>query len=46
MGQYHKRMPALMLLKDIGYWFNIPVQELEPLLRHAEDRVINVENDD
>lgn len=42
-GQYHKRMPALVLAKDKDYWFNSPPQELESLLQHVEDRVIRVE---
>jgi len=42
-GQYHKRMPALILAKDKDYWFNSSPQELEPLLQHVESRVICVE---
>jgi putative SOS response-associated peptidase YedK len=42
-GQYHNRMPALVLTKDKDYWFNSPPQELESLLQHVEDRVIRVE---
>ena len=42
-GQYHTRMPALVLARDKNTWFNAPPQELEPLLRHVEDRVIQVE---
>jgi putative SOS response-associated peptidase YedK len=45
-GQYHKRMPALILAKDKDYWFNGLPQELEPLLQHVEDRVIRVERAD
>ena len=42
-AQYHKRMPALVLAKDKDYWFNSSPLELEPLLQHVEDRVINIE---
>jgi putative SOS response-associated peptidase YedK len=45
-SQYHKRMPVLVLAKDKDYWFNSPSQELEPLLQHIEDRVINIERAD
>jgi hypothetical protein len=34
-------MPALILARDKDDWFNAPPQELEPLLQHVEDRVIN-----
>ncbi|WP_448248102.1 SOS response-associated peptidase [Thalassotalea agariperforans] len=42
-AQYHKRMPALVLAKDKDYWFNSSPLDLEPLLQHVEDRVINIE---
>jgi len=42
-GQYHKRMPALVLARDKDDWFNASPQELEPLLQHVEDRVIHVQ---
>lgn len=42
-SEYHKRMPVLILAKDKDYWFNASHQELEPLLQHVEDRVIQVE---
>lgn len=45
-GQYHKRMPVLVLSKDKDYWFNSPVHELEPLLQHVEDRVISIQRTD
>jgi len=45
-GQYHKRMPALVLAKDKDYWFNSSPQELELLLQHVEDRVIHVDRVD
>ncbi len=45
-GQYHKRMPALVLAKDKDYWFNSSPQELESLLLPVEDRVIHVERAD
>ena len=41
-GQYHKRMPALILARDKDTWFNGSPQELEPLLQPMEDRVIQV----
>ena len=41
-GEYHKRMPALVLAKDKDYWFHSPSHTLEPLLQHVEDRVIHV----
>jgi putative SOS response-associated peptidase YedK len=42
-GQYHTRIPALVLARDKHTWFNASPQELELLLRHVEDRVIQVE---
>ncbi|TYK66902.1 SOS response-associated peptidase [Colwellia echini] len=45
-GEYHKRMPALILARDKDVWFNAPAQELEPLLQHVEDRVINIKRAD
>lgn len=45
-GQYHKRMPLLVLARDKDSWFNSSQQELEPLLGHVEDRVINVQRVD
>lgn len=42
-GQYHTRMPALVLSRDKDTWFNASAQELEPLLQHVEDRIIQVE---
>lgn len=41
-GQYHKRMPALVLARDKDTWFHAAPQELEPLLQHVENRVIQV----
>ncbi|WP_019027615.1 SOS response-associated peptidase [Colwellia piezophila] len=45
-GQYHKRMPALVLAKDKDYWFDSSPQALEPLLQAVEDRVIHVKRAD
>lgn len=41
-GQYHTRMPALVLARDKDIWFNVSLQELDPLLKHVENRVIRV----
>ena len=45
-GQYHKRMPALVLARDKDDWFNASPQELSPMLKAIEDRVINIEQVD
>ncbi len=42
-GQYHKRMPALVLARDKDDWFNASAQEVESLLQPVESRVICVE---
>lgn len=42
-GQYHKRMPALVLARDKDDWFNASPQELSLMLKPIEDRVINIE---
>jgi len=41
-GQYHKRMPALILSKDKDNWFNSSVQDVKPLLTHLDENIINV----
>jgi len=41
-GQYHKRMPVLILPEDKEDWFNLPVPKIEPLLKHVDDKLINV----
>ncbi len=42
----HKRMPVFILARDKDYWFNAPPQELESLLQHVQDRVINIKRID
>lgn len=45
-AQYHKRTPVLILARDKDDWFNASPQELSPMLKHVEDRVITIEKVD
>jgi len=41
-GQYHKRMPALILPTQIDSWFNSPTEELTPLMKPIDESLINI----
>ncbi|MFT5758883.1 MAG: putative SOS response-associated peptidase YedK [Alteromonadaceae bacterium] len=42
-GQYHKRMPVLIAHVDKESWFQSSPQDLEPLLQHVNNEMIQVE---
>ncbi len=44
--EHANKMPVLVLSRDKDSWFNSSQQELESLLGHVEDRVINVQRVD
>ena len=45
-GQYHKRMPVLIVNEDKESWFQSSPQDLEPLLQHVNNEMIHVERND
>jgi putative SOS response-associated peptidase YedK len=45
-SEYHKRMPVLILPEDTDNWFNSNLGEVEPLLQHVNDDMINVHKAD
>ncbi|MCP5170340.1 MAG: SOS response-associated peptidase [Hahellaceae bacterium] len=42
-GQYHNRMPLLILPEHIAYWYNSQPHELQPLLTPIPDDYIQVQ---
>jgi putative SOS response-associated peptidase YedK len=45
-GEYHKRMPVLILPEHANYWFNSDNEQVVPLLNHVNEEMINVFNAD
>ena len=41
-GQYHKRMPVMILPQDAGYWFQSPVEQLFPLFEAIDESIIDI----
>jgi len=42
--QYHKRTPVFIAPEHEDYWFSASAQEVEPLLKHVDENLINVVN--
>ena len=42
-AEYHARMPALILLENIDYWFQSQPEQLQPVLMPVSPEMINVQ---
>ena len=45
-GQYHKRMPVLILPENKDYWFNSDATQIAPLMQCVNEEIIQVQKDD
>ena len=41
-GQYHKRMPVMVLPQNTEFWFQSPVEQLVPLFEAVDESIIDI----
>lgn len=41
-GQYHKRMPVIVLPQNSEFWFESPVEQLVPLFEAIDESIIDI----
>jgi putative SOS response-associated peptidase YedK len=41
-GEYHKRMPVLVLPQNVEYWFQSLVEQLSPLFEAIDESIIDI----